>query len=237
MTLPDPYGLRTLFGGQFYQSFGSEYGRISAALWQTLNQSTSAELTAMIDGIDAVLAGDPSSKALELWYQRVGLGVYPPGRGDGPTHRQFLEWIRQEAREELARHTAAPGQGPAPLRPLLDSWTHGHIRAFNANEGTDRVSAMLTHPSATIEVLVAADRDDRPEEVLADDHWLLCLDGMLTLDVDEMRMVLGQNDVLALPAGTRFLMAAARPDSRWLRIRLPRAPWNPTDLTHPGAIY
>lgn len=236
MSLPDPFGLGNIFAGQFHQDFDSEYGRIAAALWQTLDQSDVAGLTAVIEGIEDVLRGGPSARDLQDWFDYIGLGLWLMG-DEPPTHREFLGWIRQEAEEELTRRQGALGEGPRPRRPMLDTWTHNHHIAYRADDGKDRVVTMLTHPSATIEALVAADLDDRPEEVLADDQWLLCLDGMLTLEVDTRPMVFGRDDVLAMPAGTRFLMAAARPDSRWLRIRMTPHPFDPTDLPHPGAVY
>lgn len=236
MTLPDPSTLRTFFGGHFYQSFDAEYGRISAALWQTLNECDGRDLEVLIDEITAALADDPSEEELMRWYDQMWLGVYPPGRGDGPTHRQFLEWVRHEAEQELARHTSPPGEGPPVSRPMLDTWTHLIGGSLGPLRGRDRITALLTHGDVTIEVLIAADHDNRPAEVLTEDHWLLCLDGMLTIEVDADRQVLGREDILAVPAGTRFHMTAARPDSRWLRIRLPHDPTGPTQPDHPGAI-
>lgn len=238
MPVPDDHALQQFFGFHFYQSFDSEYGRIGASLWDLLGQVSEDKLTRLVAGIHDLLQRNPSEAEVKAWYRYTDLGLYPPGNGDGPTHRQFLEWVLQEAEEELARHHAPPGEGPTPYRPMLDSWTHSKVTGLRPYAAGDRVTALLTHPSATVEVLVASDLDERPPETLQDDQWVLCLDGMLTfdLDFDAGYIVLGRDEFLSLPAGTRIHLLAARPDSRWLRLRLPPDPSRPTPLPHPGAI-
>jgi cupin 2 domain-containing protein len=88
----------------------------------------------------------------------------------------------------------------------------------DAPDHGERMEVLGSLGGVTVEHILSGELEAPVDYDQDHDEWVLVLEGAATLDVAGDRLSLRTGDWLLLPAGTRHVLQATEPGTRWLAL-------------------